>query len=136
MFHVKQWEHELAEFEAWVDGIWEKALGLWGEDHAYREPRRARRIRDKERMKMRARWIACWGWGHGLLLDYSTRWHDWSKGGDFKVYEKNADHLAVCSCWMCGHKRRHNGPNMQELREIGRADSDMKNYCAGQYWRL
>lgn len=24
----------------------------------------------------------------------------------------------VCSCWMCGHRRKHNGPNMQEIRQL------------------
>jgi hypothetical protein len=32
--------------------------------------------------------------------------------------EKLADHLAVCSCWMCGHRRGHLGPPHREQRVI------------------
>ena len=32
--------------------------------------------------------------------------------------EKLADHLAVCSCWMCGHRRSHLGPPHREQRVI------------------
>lgn len=38
---------------------------------------------------------------------------------------RNADHLAVCSCWMCGNPRRYsNGPErtLQELRHDWRED--------------
>ena len=24
----------------------------------------------------------------------------------------------ACSCWMCGHQRRHHGPGIQELRAM------------------
>ena len=30
---------------------------------------------------------------------------------------KLANHLANCSCWMCGHRRAIEGPNIQERRE-------------------
>ena len=35
------------------------------------------------------------------------------------------DHLKVCSCWMCGHRRRYQGPTVQELkaREAMRTDA-------------
>ena len=38
------------------------------------------------------------------------------------IPEKFADHLAVCSCWMCGHRRGHYGPPHRELRTLLRME--------------
>jgi hypothetical protein len=29
---------------------------------------------------------------------------------------RNHDHLKVCSCWMCGNRRKWGGPTIQERR--------------------
>lgn len=58
------------------------------------EPKRARRIRDKLRMKAKARKVRPW---------------------DEKA--TNADHLASCSCYMCGNPRKYFGDlTVQELK--------------------
>ncbi len=31
---------------------------------------------------------------------------------------RNANHLAACSCWMCGHARQWEGLTMQEKRSL------------------
>lgn len=49
------------------------------------EPKRARRRRDLDRMKAKARRLY----------------------PDNRVPERHANHLAVCSCWMCGNPRRY-----------------------------
>lgn len=51
-----------------------------------KEPKRARRIRDLLRMKAKAR----------KLYPHDPQ-------------GRNANHLAVCSCWACGNPRRHLG---------------------------
>lgn len=70
----------------------------------YPEPRRARRIRDKQRMKRRAQWVAKAIWSY--------------RPADLPTAAKHADHLASCSCWGCGHQRYWHGPNMQEICAI------------------
>lgn len=57
-----------------------------------KEDKRARRIRDKQRMKARARRFA--------------KHNGWQ---DIKRAEKHADYIAVCSCTQCGNPRRHFG---------------------------
>jgi len=114
-------EVEYAEFMRWRDAIWEKYQDTQRYIPPYREPRRARRIRDKQRMKRRARWVAKTIWSY--------------RQEDLRGAEKNADHIAACSCWMCGHQRSGHGPAMQEQREQLRADTDLLACCVGQYWR-
>ena len=59
------------------------------------EPKRARRRRDLLRMKAKARRL------HPTM----------------DQPERCAEHLAVCSCWMCGNPRRHLGErSVQERR--------------------
>lgn len=58
------------------------------------EPKRARRRRDLIRMKAKAIRVY-------PGIPQAPKW---------------ADHLAVCSCWMCGHRRDQSGPTMQERR--------------------
>lgn len=61
------------------------------------ETRRARRRRDAERMKGKARRVR----------------------PNSSYPERLADHLAVCSCWMCGNPRRFLGePTIQERRAL------------------
>lgn len=122
MFHVEHplYEHvrrEVAAFEAWGDYIIEKWLDTQRPDplDQLQEPiekPRGRRIRDKQRMKARARWVADIIWQKPI--------------GSLQACEKNGDHLQVCSCWMCGHQRKWHGPNMQELRGLQRTDDMMR----------
>lgn len=59
------------------------------------EPKRARRRRDLIRMKARARRVY----------------------PDLPKAEAYANHLAVCSCYLCGNRRRHDAePTMAERR--------------------
>lgn len=73
------------------------------------EPKKARRIRDKLRMKAKA--VRVYG-----RMD--------SPGLDPRRHEKLADHLAACSCQMCRNPRRstfYTGIDkltMQERRHI------------------
>lgn len=63
------------------------------------EPKRARRRRDKARMKKKA------------VRVFGRFYCDPAKS------EKLADHMAVCSGWCCGNPRRWwNEPTMQERR--------------------
>ncbi len=40
---------------------------------------------------------------------------------DLSVWaRKNANNLKVCSCWMCGHVREHQGPKFSEIRQLQR----------------
>ncbi|MDO5622857.1 MAG: hypothetical protein Q4G24_15520 [Paracoccus sp. (in: a-proteobacteria)] len=58
----------------------------------------ARRRHDAARMKARAR----------KIYDYDTK-------------AKLANHLAVCSCWMCGNPRRHLGEVTMQERKAPKA---------------
>lgn len=58
-----------------------------------------RRRRDLARMKARAR-----------------RVYPHDENGKF------AEHLAKCSCWMCGNARKHEGDTIQERRAKGAGD--------------
>lgn len=41
------------------------------------------------------------------------------KGADCWLWsKKNADNLKMCSCWMCGHVRRSEGPSVSERRQM------------------
>jgi hypothetical protein len=90
------------------------------QDHRYREPRRARRIRDRERMIAKGARIAarCFGYDrpdnarcfHWTDLKGRPRlglptWED-----VFEIRRQHGvvchDHLAACSCAMCGNPRR------------------------------
>lgn len=31
-----------------------------------------------------------------------------------------ADHMRMCSCWMCGNRRRSFGPTLQEVRQASK----------------
>lgn len=31
-----------------------------------------------------------------------------------------ADHIKMCSCWMCGNQRKHFGPTLQEVRQASK----------------
>lgn len=78
----------------------------------YPEPKRARRIRDKQRKKARVRNIAkhCWN----SNLDY------WRSGQDYynwlKQCEQLADNLAHCQKPCCNKRRFYEGPPIQERR--------------------
>lgn|SRR5262245_4767890 len=69
----------------------------------YPEPRRARRIRDKQRMKAHAHWVAKHIW------DQEPEWR--------RLAEKLADHLAHCKKPCCNRRRHYEGPTMQERRQ-------------------
>jgi hypothetical protein len=75
------------------------------------EPKRARRIRDRQRMKARARSIAkhVWEFGpnrHSRNVEAYERW--------LKSCEKLAEHLAHCHKQCCNRRRHTDGPTMQE----------------------
>lgn len=84
----------------------------------YPEPSRARRIRDKQRMKAKARRI--FTKFHETPIDF------WKSNDDrlrwMKDCERLADNLAHCSRWCCNKRRKHEGPPMQEIREVMRAE--------------
>lgn len=61
-----------------------------------KEAKRARRRRDMTRMKAKARRVY-------PQVPHAAEW---------------ADHLAVCSCFVCNHHRRFLGPSMQERRHF------------------
>lgn len=57
-----------------------------------------------QRMRRRAEEVA-----RSFGIPAAARWV-WAR--------KNANHLKMCSCWMCGHKRASEGPSVSELRQI------------------
>lgn len=69
------------------------------EEERYREPKRARRIRDRMRMIARGR-------SYRLQLNW------WSNDEKHRLHEAEMhgryyhNHLAVCSCNICGNPRR------------------------------
>jgi len=64
-----------------------------------KDRKRARRRHDRARMIARARRVRPWS----------------------KVPQKEADNLAMCSCWMCGNPRRWQSElTMQERRQARR----------------
>jgi hypothetical protein len=66
--------------------------------------KRAERRKDSFRMKRKARRV------------YPNSTHP----------EKVADHLAACSCFMCGNPRRYGqGPSMAERRKLSGLDSSL-----------
>lgn len=77
----------------------------------FRERRRARRIRDKQRMKARARRLFA-----SVLGDPSL----WKSRADFEEHlqrcERLADNLAHCSKRCCNKRRKWEGPTIQERR--------------------
>lgn len=94
---------------------WINRQPRWWYKMPWHEPRRARRVRDKQRMKRRAEWVALNKWGY--------RSHD-----QVKEYGavRFADNIKVCSCWRCGNRRLHEGPNMQERRELAKTEDMMR----------
>ena len=78
----------------------------------YPEPKRARRIRDKQRMKARARRV--------FTKFYEIPLDRWRSNDDRLNWEKDcqhlADNLAHCSKRCCNRPRDIEGPNMQERR--------------------
>lgn len=93
----------------------------------FKEPKRARRIREAERLVAKgSRLYARWGERPGcqfLWTDLGGRVHDglgdWA---DVFAYRhararRARDHLAACSCHMCGNPRRHyHALTVQETR--------------------
>lgn len=79
----------------------------------FREPLRARRIRERERMVARARKVAEWfltPWVNGENAD--ERWRQVEERAVRKY-----NHLKCCSCHMCGNPRRIWGNlTFQELK--------------------
>lgn len=74
------------------------------------EPKRARRIRDKLRMKAKA--VRLYG-----RLD--------AHGQDPKRHAKLADHITACSCHMCRNPRRsrlHSGASLLTIQERRHAE--------------
>ena len=104
------------------------------DDIFYREPRRARRIRDRHRMEAKA----------AKRLSYKGTWAAPDsigfRGGNGKLYAASweevfarrtamaarmRDNMAACSCAMCGNPRKWLGePTMQERRARDVSDED------------
>jgi len=95
--------------------------------HRNKEEKRARRIRDRQRMIARA-------YRKGLLL--------WRAGGpdgvekirDFarEYAQQNHRHLAACSCHMCGNPRRYWGEvTMPERRAAVDAEEQLREVVEG-----
>jgi len=88
---------------------------------SYKEKSRERRIRDKQRMKAKAKWVAKNSWGY--------------KPDNLERAIKHADYLAVCSCDMCGNPRRHFGQRtLQEVR-VGYNDGKIGNWAHPHRYR-
>jgi hypothetical protein len=71
----------------------------------YKEQKRERRIRDKQRMKAKARRV-------------SRLWRSYYDGDSSRAM-KHADYLAVCSCSMCGNPRRWFGERTMQEKKAG-----------------
>ncbi len=49
------------------------------------------------------------------------RFADWKQesGPELESWvRRNFNHIALCSCWMCGQRRKWEGPTMQERRTL------------------
>lgn len=114
-------------------------------EKGWREPKRARRIRDRLRMRKRGSANARHTYGMAYPIDHlggegHLGWIDLS--GQTRhgvctwddVMERrrihgtfNGDNLAVCSCYMCGNPRRFFGDaTMQENRARANGDEQMR----------
>lgn len=71
---------------------------------AIRGSQRAARRAQSARMRVRAQQVA------RLFGISGAECSLWAK--------KNADNLKMCSCWMCGHVRRTEGPPVSERRRM------------------
>jgi hypothetical protein len=78
-----------------------------------KDPRRARRRADRERMIRHALEIA----RRSIVLpSYSDFPGDPKEAlfRDRETFARNHDNLAACSCWMCGNPRRHYGAGTRQ----------------------
>jgi hypothetical protein len=109
---------EIAMYEAETERIRLNYEATGWKSDGWSEPLRARRIRDKQRMKARVRRIAisCW----------DVRASSWASEADrqewLKASEHLADNLAYCSRYCCNKRRLHEGPPMQEVRAADAAE--------------
>jgi len=120
----------------------------------FREPARARRIRDRERMARRGAMIAARMHGYdrpGGEFGSGFLWTDighrerrgvptWADVFDLRASwgRHNRDHLAACSCHMCGNPRRHFGQRTpQEARadDAARDQADTVGGVQRRRWR-
>lgn len=110
---IVMYRHELA-FKQMAENIGYLASSS-NKEAKFVYAKRARRRADKLRMKRRAWFVAKVGWGY----------HDESRR---QKVERIADHIKVCSCWMCGNQRRWHGKTFQEIKyaigERAAAESD------------
>ena len=81
--------------------------------------KRSRRRHDLERMKKRARLIA-----KKLHLPWDAAE---KREAHEKAWERLADHLQSCSCWMCGNQRKWHGPRPQEARALHYWHNDLRD---------
>ena len=52
-------------------------------------------------------------------------YRDWQMAeGNERWLRRNFNNLAVCSCWMCGHRRQWEGLTMQEKRSLMALDDE------------
>ena len=120
------------------------------DDDLFREPRRARRIRDRDRMRARAVSLGKRSYAAPDNAPRADRWTDldgrervgtpdWEA-----VFERRraygwarADYLASCSCHMCGNPRRFwNARTLQEVRAAASARSALVAEGIGTSSRL
>ena len=55
------------------------------------------------------------------LSNALRKFEDWKMRDEPEMQawiRRNANHLAACSCWMCGHARQWEGLTMQEKRSL------------------
>ena len=99
---------------------------------------RARRRADRARVKARAARLEIARYpGPGPALDH-LRWQDrrgnwrhgvdtWSEVRELRARRsRSADHLAACSCAMCGNPRRHWGERSLQERRAEHSDADQQ----------
>lgn len=111
-------------------------------DHTapFREPKRARRIRERERMIAKGTRVAALRWGcdrPNPFTDYA--WRDrsgqtrhgtatWGDVFEMRLLQGTAshDHLAACSCAMCGNPRKwFKQPTIQEAKAADAASEQI-----------
>jgi hypothetical protein len=111
---------------------------------SFKEPKRARRIRDRERMIARGRRVASrwhrqpehhYDWIDRVKRRFIVRQETWDEVFEKRDYfaRRNHDHLKVCSCYMCGNPRNRLGAGgyniltMQELRALDSANTQLSD---------
>lgn len=118
-----------------------ESRGTYGRTRAWRRRQRARMIAKawriaKERyphpegISVRDRWLP-WRDIHGQRRTGPVAWEDVFALRDAYAHRYH-DHLAACSCWMCGNRRRFEGERTLQER---RAQESFQNELAEYFGR-